>query len=132
MTNSNAPETLIGDLVVAMLTVNNWPLEKACELRPTLERTQLFDIEELAKLPHDEVSRRLKDAGYTKADYVVGLLADRLLAMAATLSGHGFEEFRQLVDSDRDAERDRFLLGIKGVGPAVLETFKALRRIRSS
>lgn len=130
MSDNDAPETLIGDLVVAMLTVNNWPLEKACELRPALERARLFDIEKLSNLSHDEVFHRLKDAGYAKADYVVGLLADRLLAMATTLSGAGFAKLQQLAgSSDQAAKRDRFLLGIKGVGPAVLETFKALRRI---
>ncbi len=132
MAKSKANETLVGDLVVAMLAVNNWPLEKACELRPDLEKSGLCDAKQLSTLSPEEVFARLKKAGYTKADYVVGLLADRLRAMAMAMSGTRTGELQEMMRPGRAGDLDRFLLAIKGVGPAVLETFKALRRIRQN
>ena len=132
MSQNLSATNFVGDLVVSMLTVNNFSLEKVCELRPALEKASLFDVEALSKMSHEQVFGALKSAGYSKADYVVGLLADRLLAMAGTMQSTSADELRGLLQPGRERELDRFLLAIKGVGPAVLETFKALRRIANA
>ena len=131
MSQNLAASSFVGDLVVSMLTVNNFSLEKACEMRPVLEEAGFFDVEVLSKMSHEQVFSALKNAGYTKADYVVGLLADRLQAMASTMRGTPNGEIRALLKPGRERDLDRFLLAIKGVGPAVLETFRAFKSIRA-
>lgn len=120
---------LIGDLVIAMLTVNNWPLEKACEMRAALEREGVFDLARLSKFSHEGLFQRLRRAGYTKSDYVVGLLCDRLQAMAEELCGDGLTTLKRLLEAGPRTELNRMLLSVKGVGTAVLETFHELRRL---
>lgn len=122
-----APEIVTGNLVVAMLTVNNWALEKAWALLPELTSLGLCDAQCLSTLSHEEIFARLKRAGYAKSDYVVGLLADRLREMAKVMATIPPAKLTELMEPGHEKDRDRFLLSLKGVGPAVLETFVALQ-----
>ncbi len=123
----HSPEKITGNLVVAMLTVNNWALEKAWALLPDLTSLGLCNAQSLSALSHEEIFARLKRAGYTKSDYVVGLLADRLREMAKTVAATAPAELMELMEPGHEKDRDRFLLSLKGVGPAVLETFVSLQ-----
>jgi hypothetical protein len=117
---------IVGDLVIAMLSVNNWPLDKSFALREELKRLGMFDLDCLSKMSRDEIFRRLVAAGYKRSDYVVHLLVDRFQNMASVLSGGGIDRLRSLIDKKQSKELDQFLLAIKGVGPTVLNNFKLL------
>lgn len=125
--SESTPGRVTEDLVVAMLTVNNWALEKAWGLLPELTSLELCDAQCLSILSHEEIFARLKRAGYAKSDYVVGLLADRMREMAKVMTATSPERLTELMESGNEKDRDRFLLSLKGVGPAVLETFVALQ-----
>ena len=123
----HVPDAVVGHLVVAMLTVNNWALEKAWAILPKLTELELCDPQRLSALSHDEIFARLKRAGYTKSDYVVGLLADRLREMAKVMATVKPEKLTELMEPGHEKDRDQFFLALKGVGPAVLESFVALQ-----
>lgn len=126
----NTPEDdLIGDLVVALLSVNGWGLEKTFALYDDLQVQGLFAVESVAAMPRGEVCDRLEKAGYRRGDFLVGLLAGRLHDLARILSGEGKKTLRQLVE-ERDLQGiDNFLLEINGVGPQVVHNFKLLRKL---
>ena len=117
---------LVGDLVCSMLAVNQMPLDRVCRLRGRLAEQGLFDAHHLAEMTHAEVYEALRTAGYDKADYVVGLLVQRLQDLGRRLCSNNALE--TLFDLSRVGGRplDDFLLGIKGVGPVVLQNFHSL------
>lgn len=133
MDGSRQPKTndLIGDLVVAILSVNAWPLEKTFKIYESLRAQGLFDVQRIAKMAPAEVFDRLKNAGYARGDFMVGLLADRLLNMACALDGDAKAKLEQLVANRDVRSLEAFLLQLKGVGPAVVQSFKLLRGVES-
>ncbi|MFC1609534.1 hypothetical protein ACFL6C_01120 [Myxococcota bacterium] len=116
--------TLVENLVCAMLAVNNWPLEQAYALRENLEKEGLTDLARLRRMQHQEVFAALRRAGYTKADFVTGLLVERLQDMAEKLRGK-LDEVDGLLKTDPD-RAETFLASIKGVGPVVIRNFLML------
>ena len=122
-------EGLVADLVVAVLSVNGWTLEKTFSIHDGLCEQGLFDVERLPKMPPTEVFDRSQKAEYSRGEFMIGLLADRILTLARALEGEGKEPLEQLV-TDRDTDSlDRSLLDLKGVGPAVVSSFKLLSGI---
>ena len=129
--NTTVDEDLVADLVIAMLSVNNWPLEKSYAIREQLRKEGLFNISRLSGMNRADVCNSLYRAGYLRADYILGLLADRLLDMATTLSGNNLIKLRSFIERGEIKEADSLLLNIKGVGPMVLENFKILAMHKS-
>src|SRR5262245_43517047 len=94
---------LIGDLVIALLAVNGWTLDKVFSLRDGLQAQGLFDPDRVASMPHAEVFDRLGRAGYSRGDFMIGLLAGRMSELARALSGEQKAKLRRLVE-ERDVE----------------------------
>lgn len=130
--NGISRDDIARNLIAALLAVNNWPIEKAWEIVPDLERQGLLDFASVASMGHRDVFDRLRAAGYTKSDYVVGLVGDRLLGLAGILSRGGLSKIEQLVRNRQDDELEKFLLDIKGIGPVVLGNFNLLLGRKSS
>ncbi len=114
-------------LVKAMMSVNGWPLYKSCDLHDALEQEGLFDFEAVAQLDQEAIFDRLKRAGYTKSDFVVGLVAERLKAAAVTFSGKGMSALLQLEAKGRLQEADKKLNAVRGIGPHVIKGYRFLR-----
>ena len=122
-------EELIGDLVVSVLSVNLWTIEKTFKIYDGLREEGLFDFDAVAALPETEVFARLERAGYTRGDFMVGMLAGRLRSVALALSGQGQEKLRQLVTAKDRKGVEALLQPIKGIGPSVIANYLALRGI---
>lgn len=120
--------SVVEDLVMAMLSVDSWTLEKSFEIREQLEREGFFALESLAERSPTDVFERLERAGYARGDFMICTMSDRLLHMADLLAGDGLPELLGLVES-KGPELDTFLQQIKGVGPAVVRKFRTLRGI---
>jgi hypothetical protein len=115
------------DLVVSILSVNNYSLEKTYSSVDSLTREGLFDPEKLAGWTLDEIAVRLRRGGYDRGKYLNKLLAIRLMSLAKFVEGVGIEEAeRFLTQSDKSAIQ-KFLQPVEGVGPKVLRTFSMLR-----
>jgi endonuclease III-like uncharacterized protein len=114
-------------LVVAVLSVNNYPLEKAWEIRGALESASLFNPEALASLPDSDLVERLRAAGYDRGEFLTDLVASRLQSVGAFLVDYGVGRATQVLSSGTSEEVHAMLIGIKGVGPAVIRSFLLLR-----
>ena len=114
---------IVADLVMAMLAVNQWRLDQSAEIFDELKRGGLFSPQKISSMSHGELHTAIKAAKYSKADFVVDLICDRLFDMAEKLSADGEAELTSLCASgDKEAAR-RFAMKIKGVGPKVFENF---------
>ena len=115
------------DLVVAMLAVNRWTLDRAVSLTNGLREAGLSDPAAVRSMSVDEVAARLAKAGYKRGQYMEQLLATRIGSAAEMLDEHGIRRVTELERrGDKNAIRD-FLITVKGVGPEVANSFLILR-----
>lgn len=125
--HDNNIEAVICDLVIAMLTVNNWSLHKSLALEQNLRSNGLCDTNKIRSMSRDKIFNLLRNSGYKRSDFVTALLVDRLCDMARLLSQDNMSQLLRLLNDSRVDDLSRFLLKINGVGPCVLETFFSLR-----
>ena len=115
-------------LMVALLSVNNYPLERAWELRDHLRRAGLFDPAQVAGFDQDELVVRLKRGGYDRGDFLTGLVASRLATVAQYLVGVvGSDQAAERLTAGSKTEVTDLLIKAKGIGPVVIRTFLLLR-----
>lgn len=120
---------VLANLITAAISVNGWQLQAALDLQPNLEDEGLFDLETLSRLTHEQLFEVLRRAGYSKSDFVTGLVVDRLREMARALSAGGMDTLQGLLKTDSAGALNTFLLSLKGVGPGVLANFRTLQGI---
>ena len=121
--------TIQEDLVVAVLAVNRWSLERSFALLDGLRAEGLVDFNILVALPPAEVQLRLVRAGYGRGEYLVSLLAARLQSVA---QGLPVERLNKLIECERMGQIksvDAILLSLNGIGPTVLTNYKRLRSL---
>ena len=107
------------DLVLALLAVNKWTLERVGSILPQLEEAGLTNPETVASLDFPTVFERVKEAGYQRGDYIISLIADRLLSAARTFRD------KQLEKVIRDLEEKKVVAnGLPDVPPEIRSTWK--------
>ncbi|MDB4433322.1 hypothetical protein N9166_01145 [bacterium] len=115
------------DLVIAMLAVNNYPLERAFSLLEPLTQAGLTDPETLHSSSEAEIAVKLYEAGYERGPYMTGLFSKRLSALGREAAKHAIDDLsRVLMGTDASAIRE-LLTPVEGVGPRVLHNFLLLR-----
>src|SRR5262245_22347282 len=72
---------VVEDLVIALLAVNQWSLEKAFAIRGTLAQQGLLDLDSLAIRDENTIAQQLDAAGHNRGD-LNRLMARRLRALA--------------------------------------------------
>src|SRR5689334_72661 len=115
------------DLVVAILAVNRWPVEKVYTLLPTLQDAGLLEPNNLAAWGIDAIKSALEKSGYTRGDYMTTLMAGRLKSLGIFVAEMGRERCERLL---RDGAMDSLAISlgaVSGVGPAVLRNYVLLR-----
>lgn len=113
------------NLVIAMLSVSQYPLSKALALSNELSANGLCCASNYASWSEAEIARRLVDSGYDRGSFMTYLLVERLASIAALLDDLGASE-RVLAIGTR-LEVAALLSRVKGVGPMVLDNFFRLR-----
>jgi hypothetical protein len=119
-------------LVIALLSVNSYPLERTWRLREDLGRAGLCDPTHVASLNEEELASRLERAGYDRGDFLGGLVASRLNAVANYLIDIGWRRAATGLREGSHAEVTDLLIQAKGVGPAVIRNFLLLRDSRDA
>jgi endonuclease III-like uncharacterized protein len=119
------------DLVLSILSVNNYSIEKTYKLVSNLREQGLLDPRKIIGSNHQSIFNRLNAGGYARGDYVNGLLAERLVSLGEQIQKRGVETFRTIISSKNAREIQKLLTPIKGVGPKVLSTFFFLRGIQN-
>jgi hypothetical protein len=115
------------DLVLAILSVNRYSLEKAYSAVDSLRREGLFDPKKLAKWTLEEIAVRLRRGGYDRGEYLTKLLANRLMSLGVFVDRVGIEESERVLTTSAKTEIAQFLQPVNGVGPQVLLNFSVLR-----
>ena len=113
------------NVVLAMLAVNKYPIDKAARLFDQLEANGLFDPRNLASWSHAEIFDKLKKSGYNRADLVVGFLAERVQSLGILAAD--FQENEKILASGSKQEITVLMSKVKGIGPVVLNNFFLLR-----
>jgi hypothetical protein len=115
------------DLIVSLLSVNNYSVERAYGLIDGLRSNGLVDPSILVGLDSEQTLRRLKRAGYDRGDFMNKLFALRLTGLGAFIGKNGVEAATQMI-SNMDRQAIKGILGsVYGVGPAVIRNFFMLR-----
>ena len=115
------------DLVIAILSVNNYPLEKTFALFSSLEDNGLFDPTVLADLSSADVARKLGAAGYNRGDTMTAIFTERLTSLGKLAASVPVESTSNILQSGDHKEVSSLLSGVKGIGPKVLAKFFLLR-----
>jgi hypothetical protein len=116
------------DLVLSVLSVNNYPLEKTHLAVERLRREGVFDMQNLVRWNWVEMVGHLKLGGYDRGDFMTGLFADRLLSLGTFVKSVGVTECERVLREGDDNEVKEFLQPVSGIGPKVLVNFLLLRK----
>jgi hypothetical protein len=125
----DAQDELWGDLVVSILSVNNWSLESAYAGLPGLQSGGLCSPENLVKWDVEEIVAGLKNAGFDRGPFMTTLFARRLASLGVAVGTMGVEDFSRSLSSKQRTKVSNLLMPINGIGPRVLANFFLLRQI---
>ena len=118
------------DLVVSILSVNNYSLEKTYCCINGLREQGLFSPENLIRWNPGEIGSRLKSAGYDRGRFMTGLFAQRLTALGMLIASTGPEVCTKIISSTDPTAIKALLLPVHGIGPRVIDNFCILREIQ--
>lgn len=118
------------DVVVAMLAVYSYPLERLAPISEALRDAGLFEPRRLATASIQELTRELKAAGYDRGA-LTWQYADRLISLGKYLVEAGCERVGHELATGDAAVAEKLLLPVHGIGPKVIENFVALRSRRA-
>lgn len=112
------------NLVMAMLSVNSFTLEKTFEISENLRANGLFDLNNLLNWDVESIFRKLLASGYKRGG-MNGIFAERLKSLGE-LAADILSNERVLLDGSKD-DITNLLRPVKGVGPVVLRNYMLLR-----
>jgi endonuclease III-like uncharacterized protein len=112
-------------VVMAMLSTGGYSLKKIFQNFELLEENGLTDIRKIACMDEEDLSRKLVKSGYNRGPILTKMYTDRLISLGK-LSSNIEENERVLNDGTKD-EISSLLMGVKGIGPVVIETFLNIR-----
>jgi hypothetical protein len=115
-------------LVVALLAVGGFSLERVWQLLPSLEEEGLLDSKTVEQLDEAEVVRRLGRSGYDRGPTVTPFMAERLMAFHAAVRTGLFAQACRLLREGRRHEAETTLRSVKGIGPTVFSHFAMFQR----
>jgi 3-methyladenine DNA glycosylase/8-oxoguanine DNA glycosylase len=124
-------KSLWEDLVVAILSVNQYSLEKAYSRIEGIRREGLSDPDSLAHWSPPEIELRLKRAGLDRGQFMTSLFADSLSSVGKYLQTAGIARCQEVLAGGEAEAVKNLLLPARGIGPKVLANFFLLRGINS-
>ena len=116
------------DLIVSILSVNNYSLEKTYSTVETLRREGLFDPKNLMRWTIKEIEIRLRRGGYDRGDYLSTLFALRIASLGKFVASDGIQECERILRKGDATEIRQYLSPVRGIGPRVLANYFLLRR----
>jgi hypothetical protein len=126
-------ETAIGDpwedLVISILSVNQYSLERTYRCLEGLREQGLFDPNKLMHWGQADIVNRLKSARCDRGLFMTNLFALRLSHLGTLIQRTGIDASTKIISS-RDAKSiEALLMPVSGVGPKVIANFCLLRNI---
>jgi hypothetical protein len=120
-------ENIWEDLILAILSVNQYSLEKTYSAVEALRREGMFRPQNLLRWTAEEIGTRLRLGGYDRGDFMTRLFAGRLASLGTFVKFTGVEECERVLRKGSSAEVKQLLTPVKGIGPTVLANFFLLR-----
>jgi hypothetical protein len=117
------------DLVIAILSVTQYKLEKTYALLDSLRIEGLFTPSNLMRWSENEIATRLRAGGCNRGAFMTKLFAERLAALGTFVKTTGEQTVEQIILSRDTSTVEKYLLAVRGIGPVVLENFYILRGI---
>ena len=117
------------DLILAMLSVGGYPVDKVLIIRVVMKRVGLLDPHNLAAWDEARVTRELNSAGYSRG-LLIGMYAERLVATFRSLTAEHFAETQTILENGNPVKVSEVLLPQYGIGPKVVDIFLSLRHRR--
>ena len=127
--NADPADDPWSDLVVSMLSVNQFPLERAYALLPGLQSEKLTDPAELSKRTPPEIYAKLIAAGYNRGEFMTYLFAERLVSLGTFVQSAGIANCETVMKGHDARALEKLLLPINGIGKVVMENLFLLRKI---
>lgn len=115
-----APETLDA-VVAAMLTVNQYPVDRAVALVPALRAARLLDAPAVNAMTWDDLVQALRTAGYDRGGFVP-IVGARLAELMLAVERGDLGPLQDAVAAKDSATFAARLSAIKGFGPKVSAT----------
>jgi hypothetical protein len=117
------------DLVISILSVNNWSLDHTYRLVDGLRKEGLFDPQHLMEWDHKDIAKHLKAAGCNRGLFMTNLFALRLANLGTLIDRRGVEHCAKIISSTDTTAIEELLLPVNGIGPRVIANFCTLRDI---
>jgi hypothetical protein len=113
-------------LVVAVLAVGGFSLQRAWNLIASFQTEGLTDSKAVEKYDEAEVVRRLARSGFNRGPTVTTSMAKRLMALHVAVRDGVLAQAVRLLRDGRIKDAEKVLCTIKGVGPTVFNQFVML------
>jgi hypothetical protein len=113
-------------LMVAVLAVGGYSLQRAWNLLPSLQKEGLTDSKAVEDYDEAEIVRRLSRSGYDRGPIVTASMAKRLMALHTAVRNGVLAQTVRLLREDRVKDAEKVLRTVKGVGPVVFNQFAVL------
>jgi len=117
------------DLVVSLLSVNQYSLEKTYEHIDGLRKQGLFSPKNLASWDQEEILRRLKAGGCDRGEFMTNLFALRLANLGRFVNENDPDACFAVLSGGNVKAIEALLLPVNGIGPKVIHNFCCLRDI---
>ena len=125
----SANSDLASELILSILAVRNYGLEKTYLLKDSLKSIGLFDFKILMNSSTEDLENLLKEAGCNRGEFMTALFASRLNSLDGFIKQEGLQNFKAKVNNSDLNEVSAYLLKVKGIGPKVIANFFVLRDV---
>ena len=117
------------DLVLSLLSVNQYSLKRTYESIESLRDVGIFDPENISRWAQSEFIACLTAGGCDRGTFMTNLFALRLAHLGALIQRKGIDACTKII-SGRDGEAiEELLMPVNGIGPKVIANFFLLREI---
>ena len=119
-------KTVWHDLVVSMLAVYNYTLEKVDDYSAGLEKQGLFEPDKIKKMSHEEIFEALEKSGYKRGN-LNAIFTERVQGLGEYVDKKGKNHCESILKNKDKEAITSLLKPIRGVGPKVIENYLELR-----
>lgn len=115
------------DLVVSILSVNQYSLESTYRFIGGLREQEVFNPSRLMLWGQGEIVERLRAAGCDRGSFMTNLFALRLAHLGALIGSRGLDVCAKIISGSDTKAIEDLLLPVNGIGPKVISNFCLLR-----
>src|SRR5438105_10117470 len=109
-----ASDSIWEDLVLSILSVNQYSLEKTYSALEGLRREGLFEPENLISWSSEEIAFRLKQGGCGRGVFMTALFGHRLSSLGHFLQSKGTKTCEEILRSGDSSAIQDLLLSVNG------------------